>query len=279
MAFNMNTQDSPVESQTSIDSEKKKQKKKKFHSIFQRSSRTPEIVMLNDEDNNTIPARTAAFATNEILHLILSNVSVNHYASIRRVSKTWNKVVTKIGYYITPINIQISAPNWPYQYPEYAATIPIVFNPIFGRGRPPKPTRPSREHYEARFQVDCLLYTRTLRKLGVQFLTNPPITHLALAAFPSVPGGASSMMIVRDGIRLRDLAAALDTFVKLNRGGDVSLFRKLGLSVAGLNQGDYEKWKGYSVGVHLFCVKGEGRREPEDLFIRVFGYGPERKTN
>ena len=44
MAFNMNTQDSPVESQTSIDSEKKKQKKKKFHSIFQRSSRTPEIV-------------------------------------------------------------------------------------------------------------------------------------------------------------------------------------------------------------------------------------------
>lgn len=87
------------------------------------------------------------------------------------------------------------------------------------------------------------------------------------------------MMIVRDGIRLRDLAAALDTFVKLNRGGDVSLFRKLGLSVAGLNQGDYEKWKGYSVGVHLFCVKGEGRREPEDLFIRVFGYGPERKTN
>jgi hypothetical protein len=277
MDSNMNTQDSPVDPQRPIDSEQK-QKKKRFHSIFQRYSRAPEIVMPNDEDN-TIPARTAAFATNEILHLILSNVPVKHYVSVRRVSRTWNTVVTKIGYYITPINIQISATNWPYQYPEYAATTPIAFNPIFGRGRPPKPTRPSREHYGARFQVDCLLYTRTLRKLGDQFLTNPPITHLALTAFPSVPGGASSMMTVRDGIRLRDLADALDVFRKLNRGGDVSLLRKLALSVAGLSQGDYEKHKGYSVGIHLFCVKGEGRREPEDLFIRGFGYGPERRAN
>jgi len=126
------------------------------------------------------------------------------------------------------------------------------------------------------FQVDRLFYTRNLRKLGKQFLTNPPITHLALTTYTATPGGVASMLEVRDGIRLGDLAEALEGFVRLNRDGGGGVLRKLAFTVAGSSRKDYEKFGGYSVGVHLFCVKGERRRveEEDDLFVRFFGYGP-----
>lgn len=87
------------------------------------------------------------------------------------------------------------------------------------------------------------------------------------------------MLTVRDGIRLQDLAEALEGFCKLNRGGDAGLVRKLLFNAFGLDREDYEKCGGYSVGVHLFCVEGEGRRVEENLLVRFFGHGPERKTD
>ena len=106
-----------------------------------------------------------------------------------------------------------------------------------------------------------------MRKYGYQFITNPPITQLALSVFPVMPNGAVSMLKLRDGIRLRDLAEALDAFCKLDRGKDAGVLRKFMFTVADLSQKDYEKCNGYTVGANLFCVKGESQR------IRLFNRG------
>jgi hypothetical protein len=280
MALNMHTQDGLVDPHESAESPSKERKKKKrFSTLLRPFSLTPKTVPLSSQDNthDPTPARTAALNLNETLHLILSHIPTTSHANFLRVCKTWNTVVRKIGSYLNPTKIHTNVSNWPYSYPEYAEDLPITFNPLFGRYRHGRrPTRTSREHYMACFQVDRLFYTRNLRKLGDQFLTNPPITHLALTAVPAAPSGAASMLNVRDGIRLRDLAETLEGFVKLNRGGGGGVLRKLAFTVAGLSRKDYEKRGGYSVGVNLFCVKGEGRRveDDDDLFIRFFGYGP-----
>lgn len=248
MTFNINTQDSPVDPQKPIDAEQK-QKKKRFHSLFQRSSRVPEIVMLS----NTIPARTAAFATNEILHMILSNVPINHYASIRRVSKTWNKVVTKIGYHVNPDRVHTSdvRTGVTYSYPEYAAADPIIFNPIFTllkRSRNQTRSYPS-EHYNVCFSVDCAFQSPTFRQLAQQFLTSPPITQVALTVLPVEHGSGSdrhvSTLRVRDGIRFRDLAEAL---------------RQLNLDAGTVRL--REKCKGHLVRVHFVCTSDGPLKTP-----------------
>ena len=77
------------------------------------------------------------------------------------------------------------------------------------------------------------------------------------------------MLKVRDGIWLRDLVDALDAFCKLNRGSDPGVVRKFMFTVADLSQKGYEKCNGYTVGAHLFCVKGESQRVY--LFNRALG--------
>lgn len=150
IALNMHTQDrcmglyeSPESSSSSPKEKKEKQveKKKKrrfpmFHSKPRPSSRASEHDPLRDQDKNTIPARAAVFSTNELLYEILSKVPLNHFASLRRVSKTWNSVVDQIGYCVEPARFHAGP------FPEYPETIPITFNPFFGRLRQ-KPTRPS----------------------------------------------------------------------------------------------------------------------------------------
>ncbi|KAM0713252.1 hypothetical protein Q7P35_000704 [Cladosporium inversicolor] len=160
-------------------------------------------------------------------------------------------------------------------FPEYPETIPIAFNPVFGR-LPHKPARSSREHYVAHYQVDHLFPTHDLRRLGDQFLTNPPITHLALNAHPA----AASLLKVQDGIRLRDLAEALDSVRALNRSGDFGMFRRADLNVADFEIEHYEKCGGCVVSVHLDfgrASKEEGvdqRSDQEIVWIEfLFGLG------
>lgn len=261
----------------------KKERKEKKHYLgfpweIQRSLsfRAIENAPNRDQDNIAL-ARTEVFATTELVYEILSHIPVERLASARRVSKEWNTVVRKLGYYIDPVRVHTKSPNCPYSYPEYSDTVTIICNPLFGRYKKPKPAKPSREHYAIHFQIDTLFVGAAMRKHGHQFLTNPPITQLALSVFPVVPGGANSMLKVRDGIRLRDLAEALDAFCKLNRGSDAGVLRKFMFTVADLSQKDYEKCNGYTVGAHLSCVKGESQRVY--LFNRGLGMRQRKKRN
>lgn len=68
------------------------------------------------------------------------------------------------------------------------------------------------------------------------------------------------MLKVRDGIRLRDLADALDAFCKLTLGSDPGLVCKFMFTVADFSQKDFGKCNGYTVSAHLLCVQGESQR-------------------
>lgn len=245
-------------------STKEKEKEKRHYALFHRkiqpSSRASEHDPLGDQDNNTTPARTAVFNTNELLYEILSKIPLKHFASLRLVSKTWYSVVDQIGYFIEPAHFHSD------RFPEYPDTIPIAFNPVFGR-LPHKPARSSREHYVAHYKVDLLFPTRGLRRLGDRFLTNPPITQLALTSYPA----PSSLLKVQDGIRLRDLAKALEAFCTLHRGGDAGMFRKLAFTFADFSLKDYEKCNGYVVSAHLVCVRDESRRDSNSLSATILG--------
>ena len=78
----------------------KNKKEEKYYLDFpwksQRCSsfRAMKNVPIRDQYSIT-PAGTKVFATTELVHEILSQIPVEHLASARRVSKTWNTVVQK----------------------------------------------------------------------------------------------------------------------------------------------------------------------------------------
>ena len=146
-----------IESSPSLEKEKGKKHYPAFHWKTQRSLsfRATKNAPHKDQDD-MIPARTKVFATTELVYEILSHIPVGRLASARRVSKKWNTVIQKIGYHIDPVRVHTNSPNWPDSWPEYPDTVPIVFNPLFGRR--PIYKSPSREDYVAFFQVDHLFH-------------------------------------------------------------------------------------------------------------------------
>ena len=67
------------------------------------------------------------------------------------------------------------------------------------------------------------------------------------------------MLKVRDGIRLRDLADALD-FCKLTLGSDPDLVCKFMFTVADLRRKTAKSATATLWALDLFCVQGEGQR-------------------
>jgi hypothetical protein len=56
-------------------------------------------------------ATTAVLDTNELLHMIVAEVPLNHRASLLEVSRTWNAAAIKIGYTLQPSGYQPSPPS------------------------------------------------------------------------------------------------------------------------------------------------------------------------
>jgi hypothetical protein len=54
----------------------------------------------SDKSLTTFKAATAAFNTNELLHLIIAEVPPEYRIPLLRVSKTWQAAVVKLGYAI-----------------------------------------------------------------------------------------------------------------------------------------------------------------------------------
>ena len=203
---------------------------------------------------NTIPARTAVFETNELLQLILSSAPASHLVNLRRVSRTWNTVVTSIGYALAPTHqhtdpvypSMIFTPPPPVYTPAYSPATPLAFHPAITiktkNAWLPWPHGESSKH-QINVRVNCdfiapALYAPDLRQ---QFLTDPPITQLYLKSYPTQHGSASAKLDLQDkGIRVWDFAEAM---------------RKLRMSVGPLRCG--EGCEGHLVAAFVVCrVKG-----------------------
>lgn len=150
------------------------------------------------------PARTAAFATNELLCLILSNVP--NAANLIRVSKIWNSVTRNdIGYHTQPVNAIANSPMFSPVYTRSVSGL-IDFNPIIHCWCDRWSNR--LQTWTMVFRVDNY-YPSVLHRFGQQYLTSPPITHLSFTVSNGYKGVLASLR-VKDGIRLRDVAEFLD---------------------------------------------------------------------
>jgi hypothetical protein len=161
-----------------------------------------------DGQTDVNSARTAVFATNELLCLILSKIP--NVANLVRVSKTWNLVVRRdIGYYMQP-TIARAIPS--ATTPVYPRSIcrRIDFHPIVHcwSDRKGNVWNNRFREWTMVFRVDNY-YPSVLHRFGDQYLTSPPITHLSISASQGHHGPVATI-VVKDGIRLRDVAEVLD---------------------------------------------------------------------
>jgi hypothetical protein len=161
-----------------------------------------------DGQTDMHPARTSVFATNKLLCLILSKVP--NVANLIRVSKTWHTVVRNdIGYYMQP-TIARAIPS--ATTPVYPRSIRrrIDFHPIVHcwSDRKRNVWNNRFREWTMVFRVDNY-YPSVLHCFGDQYLTSPSITHLLISASQGHHGPVATI-IVKDGIRLRDVAEVLD---------------------------------------------------------------------
>jgi len=98
-------------------------------SVDTRSGTSKTIQMPPDEQLSKPQhsTTTVALETNELLHNILSELPIELRVRVRRVSKTWNLVISKLGYCIDPT---ASYHSEYYEFPRYSAHLNIRPNPI-----------------------------------------------------------------------------------------------------------------------------------------------------
>lgn len=151
-------------------------------------------------------AAAATLNTNELLHHIISAVPIEHWAALRRVSNTWNLVVSKIGYKVDPIRLDFCGCHFCPDKPIYPAHVALEINPVFDSST--ELANETSQRYYVWFSEKANL--AELTTLEHEFITDPPITQVGMMN----QGGAT--LRVREGIRVGDL---LEYFAKMNPDG------------------------------------------------------------
>ena len=216
--------------------QEKKTKKKKHSSTVHQFPHTSVC-----DPNDMVPARTAVFTTNEILSLILSNVSKEDIDSSRCVCRLWNTVARSIKIHVlSPIHLYTDTVH---AYPEYCEDGQFVdINPAVTVFEQSWKMESYKDVCHMEFSVNCDFISSDLRRLGCELLTRPPITQIALTtgSLAKLDNQSSDITLlnVSDGIRLWHLAEA---FRKLRRGAGVQPCRR--------------ECKGHFVSAHLICEK------------------------
>ena len=144
------------------------------------------------------PAKSVVFNTNELLHHILLQLPVEDREKARRVSKTFNHVITKLGYAVYPAATH--ANNYD-EYPIYPNSMNIRLNPIMTQDE--LLTTPLSSGFKRMTTVRVpWRYATHLR----EFLTYPPIVQVSVRYRP-LPNVA--VIRVRDGVRVEDIVEVL----------------------------------------------------------------------
>ena len=107
---------------------------------------------------------------------------MRHFASLRRVCKTWHSVVHDIGYFVAPERVY---DDCEFPLPAYSAPTHISFNPILPltlvkRGRHCK--WGPYDKIQIDVDVDSNFNSPILFNAGHEFFTSPPITQVALTS-------------------------------------------------------------------------------------------------
>jgi hypothetical protein len=145
-------------------------------------------------------AATAVFETNELLHHILLQLPFEFRVRVRRISKIWNHVISKLGYHVDPIAIYHD------EYVQSAMHAPgadIRLNPILKGEIITIYNWPITNDTQTASVPDRSTYSANLR----EFLTVPPITEVM---FYYRFHGYSAVMQKRDGVRVGDMVETLD---------------------------------------------------------------------
>lgn len=127
----------------------------------------------------TYEAATAVFETNELLHQILKQLPREELVTVRRVSKTWSKVASEVGYLVEPY-APIEDRNHEHPTPHYPADESFKSHPILKRAVR-KTWSSHRENPDLGVTVHVLRLENDKLPLPHHkdhFITCPPITKL-----------------------------------------------------------------------------------------------------
>jgi hypothetical protein len=186
--------------------------------------------MQHDQSQQTAPnipsmgfeAATAALDTNELLHLIIAEVPREFRNSLRRVSKSWQAAVVKLGYVREPTYPAEDTGEWTIM-PKYELEQTLVCNK----------SNPAIACYSDDAKFDCpdedtcgcdgldgysvdicfdphKIGKQEEVKRELEFITNPPITEVEVAVGDRRGRGSAyddetAVLRVPGGIRVRDL--------------------------------------------------------------------------
>lgn len=153
-------------------------------------------------------AATAVLETNELLHLVISEVPRENRTSLRRISKSWNAAVVKIGYAFEPIDYEFIREEQDLApLPIYPPQTSFKPNPAFSVeiatwGLPDAVQTRHIWYLILKFHLRDI--PTELTWLDHEFITEPPITH---ARMDSAYASPNQLLQVRGGIKVGDLLA------------------------------------------------------------------------
>jgi hypothetical protein len=163
-----------------------------------------------------VGASSKVLLTNELLQMIISEVTREDRTSLRHVSKTWRGAVLKVGYAFEPIDHEYSRrENWD-PLPLYTSQTIFRRNPVFLdytrlMGGGPDPVFPEyRIMFRTLYQhLPCRSFAKLSEEKGQQFITRPPLTEVnARIGYSSA---ASVRLQVAGGVRLQDVLDHVQT--------------------------------------------------------------------
>jgi hypothetical protein len=164
-------------------------------------------------------ATTAVLDTNELLHMIIAEVPLQHRTSLLQISKTWNAAVIKIGYTLQPSGYHTDHPSQlvpgysPFDYrfthltllnfsrwgfpdlPMFSSVAAFVINPLLpgyttnddpkafdaaSLFRPLRLITPTLDEYRVCYQGFVLFASETVGHEH-EFITSPPLTQVMLS--------------------------------------------------------------------------------------------------
>jgi hypothetical protein len=147
---------------------------------------------------------TAVFDTNELVHLIIDAVPREHRTRLLRVSKAWRAATMKLGHVVEPIGYRFMSNLLHPWLPMYPPDIAFKINRGFSSYTSYVSKGDPKPHNILLSQQRLKLYDSV--KLSQKFLTDPPITQLAIC---NCENAHIASLQVRGGIRVGHLRECL----------------------------------------------------------------------
>jgi hypothetical protein len=176
-------------------------------------------------EHEQVGASSKVLLTNELLHMIISDVPREHRTTLRRVSKNWKATVEKIGHALDPFDHEPSRYEDFDPLPLYTSQTIFKRNPVFldyvgPIGVGPDPALPAcrimsrtlHQHLPSR------LFTKLSAEKGQLFIKRPPLTEVSVGI--GYNGADSTRLQVNGGIRLQDV---LDHVQRVGGGTHIEL--------------------------------------------------------